>query len=55
MKKKLKNYRSDILEFIRKNFFSLYKVIIILGGYIKFYNKINRKKKISNFHLILII
>jgi hypothetical protein len=49
MKKKLKNYRSDILEFIRKNFFSLYKVIIILGGYIKFYNKINRKKKNIKF------
>ena len=49
MKKKLQNYRTDTLEFIRKNFLTLYKVIIIIGGCIKFYNKINRKKKYTKF------
>ena len=46
---KIKKLRENILEFIKKNFFTLYKVIIVIGGCIKFFNKINRKKKYTKF------
>jgi len=46
---KIKKLRENILGFLKKNFLTLYKVIIIIGGYIKFFNKINRKKKYTKF------
>ena len=46
---KIKKLRENILGFVKKNFLTLYKVIIIIGGYIKFFNKINRKKKYTKF------
>ena len=46
---KIKKIRENILIFIEKNFFNLYKIIIIFGGFIKFFNKINRKKKYTKF------
>ena len=46
---KIKKLRENILEFIKKKFFTLYKVIIVIGGCIKFFNKINRKKKYTKF------
>jgi hypothetical protein len=46
---KIKKLRENILGFIKKNFLTLYKVIIIIGGCIKFFNKINRKKKYTKF------
>jgi hypothetical protein len=46
---KIKKFRESVLEFIKKNFFILYKVIIIISGCIKFFNKINRKKKYTKF------
>ena len=46
---KIKKLRENILEFIKKKFFTLYKVIIVIGGYIKFFNKINCKKKYTKF------
>jgi hypothetical protein len=49
IKKKIKNLRKHFLEFLRKNIFFLYKIIIIFGGYIKFFNKINRRKRNIKF------
>jgi len=46
---KIKKIRKNILIFIEKNFFNLYKIIIIFGGFIKFFNKINSKKKYTKF------
>ena len=46
---KIKKIRENILIFIEKNFFNLYKIIIIFGGFIKFFNKINSKKKYTKF------
>ena len=46
---KIKKLRENILEFIKKKFFTLYKVIIVISGYIKFFNKINCKKKYTKF------
>jgi hypothetical protein len=46
---KIKKLREKILEFIKRNFFTLYKIIIITGGCIRFFNKINRKKKFTKF------
>ena len=46
---KIKKLRENILEFIKKKFFTLYKLIIVMGGYIKFFNKINCKKKYTKF------
>ena len=46
---KIKKLRENMLGFVKKNFLTLYKVIIIIGGYIKFFNKINRKKKYTKF------
>ncbi|WP_435114536.1 hypothetical protein [Candidatus Pelagibacter bacterium nBUS_36] len=46
---KIKKLRENILGFVKKNFLTLYEVIIIIGGYIKFFNKINRKKKYIKF------
>ena len=46
---KIKKLRENILGFVKKNFLTLYKVIIIIGGCIKFFNKINRKKKYTKF------
>ena len=46
---KIKKLRENILEFIKKKFFTLYKVIIVIGGCIKFFNKMNRKKKYTKF------
>ena len=46
---KIKKFRENILEFIKKKFFTLYKLIIVMGGYIKFFNKINCKKKYTKF------
>jgi len=46
---KIKKIREKALEFIKKNFFSLYKNIIIAGGCIRFFNKINQKKKYTKF------
>jgi len=46
---KIKKIRENILIFIEKNFFNLYKIIIIFGGFIRFFNKINNKKKYTKF------
>ena len=46
---KIKKIRENILIFIEKNFFNLYKIIIIFGGLIRFFNKINSKKKYTKF------
>ena len=46
---KIKKIRENILIFIEKNFFNLYKIIIIFGGFIRFFNKINSKKKYTKF------
>jgi len=46
---KIKKIRENILIFIEKNFFNLYKIIIIFAGFIKFFNKINSKKKYTKF------
>ena len=46
---KIKKKRDNILKFIKKNFFTLYKIIIVVGGCIRFFNKINRKKKYTKF------
>ena len=46
---KIKKLRENILEFIKKKFFTLYKVIIVIGGCIKFFNKMNCKKKYTKF------
>ena len=46
---KIKKLRENTLEFIKKNFFTLYKIIIITGGCIRFFIKINRKKKYTKF------
>jgi len=46
---KIKKIRENILIFIEKNFFNLYKIIIIFGGFIIFFNKINNKKKYTKF------
>ena len=46
---KIKKIRENILILIEKNFFNLYKIIIIFGGFIRFFNKINRKKKYTKF------
>jgi len=46
---KIKKIRENILIFIEKNFFNLYKIIIIFGGFIKFFNKTNSKKKYTKF------
>ena len=46
---KIKKIRKNILIFIEKNFFNLYKIIIIFGGFIRFFNKINSKKKYTKF------
>ena len=46
---KIKKLRENILGFVKKNFLKLYKVIIIIGGCIKFFNKINSKKKYTKF------
>ena len=46
---KIKKLRENILGFLKKNFLTLYKVIIIIGGCIKFFNKINCKKKYTKF------
>ena len=46
---KIKKLRENILGFVKKNFLTLYKVIIIIGGCIKFFNKINRKKEYTKF------
>ena len=46
---KIKKIRENILIFIEKNFFNLYKIIIIFGGFIRFFNKTNSKKKYTKF------
>ena len=46
---KIKKIRENILISIEKNFFNLYKIIIIFGGFIRFFNKINSKKKYTKF------
>ena len=46
---KIKKLRDNILEFIKENFFTLYKIIIIVGGCIRFFIKKNRKKKYIKF------
>jgi hypothetical protein len=46
---KIKKLRENTLKFIKKHFFTLYKIIIITGGCIRFFNKINRKKKYTKF------
>jgi hypothetical protein len=45
----IKKIRENILIFIKKNFFNLYKIIIIFGGFIRFFTKINSKKKYTKF------
>jgi hypothetical protein len=49
IKKKIKSIRKGFIEFLRKNIFFLYKIIIIFGGYIKFFNKVNKKKRNIKF------
>jgi len=41
--------KKKILEIIKKKTFSLYKIIIVTSGLLKFLNKINQKKKYKNF------
>ena len=41
--------KKKILEVIKKKTFSLYKIIIVTSGLLKFLNKINQKKKYKNF------
>jgi len=41
--------KKNILEIIKKKTFSLYKIIIVTSGLLKFLNKINQKKKYKNF------